>query len=40
VASANLVAFAGQQTLQHSAAGERILQMQLVHPAHQLQIGI
>ncbi len=30
---AYLVAFAGQQTFQHPAAGERILQMQLVDPA-------
>jgi hypothetical protein len=29
-----------QQPIQHSAADKRILQMQLVYPAHQLQIGI
>jgi hypothetical protein len=35
VATADRDPFAVQQVSQHSAAGERELQVQLVHPAHQ-----
>ena len=32
------MAFGPQQVAQHAAAGERVLQMQLVDPAHQRQV--
>ena len=37
---AHLMAFAVQKPFQHPAARERILQMQLVDPAHQCEIGV
>jgi hypothetical protein len=36
----DLVAFGLQQALQHPAARERILQVQLVDPAHEREIGV
>lgn len=40
VKSAHLVSFGLQQTLQHPATRERIVQVKLVDPAHQREIGL
>src|SRR5687767_10764167 len=38
--SANFAPFRFQQTLEHPAARERMLEVQLVNPAHQHEVGV